>query len=218
MARLLILDDDKEILENLVKEISQLYPHISIITYADYDRFLEKQDIIDYQYVLSDVFFGEVNAIEVHNKISKNGKIPVVYMSGNDSSTFDVYDAPHVYFLSKPIDHDKLKKALEKLFNIQNFIKIKAFSSEHVIPFSDILYLESDKRIVNIITKNNLHSTYAKLDDYAYLSDMGFLRIGKSYIVNKQYLKDKYRDYVVLVNGEKLPISRSYQKELQDVL
>jgi len=218
MATLLILDDDREILESLVKTISSLYPHMNIITHSDYQRFLDKSEFEEYEYVLSDVFFGNVNAIEVHDKISKKGKIPVVYMSGNDTSTFDVYDAPHVYFLSKPIDEEKLKKALEKLFNIQSFLKIKSFSSEHVIALSDILYLASDKRIVNIIAKKNLYSIYAKLDEYAYLCDMGFVRIGKSYIVNRQYITDKNRDHVILRNGEKLPISRSYQKELQDVL
>ncbi len=218
MFTLLILDDDKNILDSLSKEISSLYPNINIITFSDFETFSENYSVLDYQFVLSDVFFGDVNGIKAHKIISKNGKTPVAYMSGNDPTTFDVYDAPHVYFLPKPIQIEKLNNALNKLFNAENFLRVKSFSSEHIVNFDDIYYLGSDRRIVHIVCKDNIYNVYAKLDSYVSLLDRGFIRISKSYIVNKKHIKGKEKDQVFLNNGETLPISRSYQKEVDDNL
>ena len=216
--RLLVIDDDETILNNLVSEIKELYPDLYVIAYSDYDKLMENLEYIDYQYVLSDIFIGKTNGLEVHNTISKDGKIPVVYMSGADPSTYDVYDAPHVYFLPKPIEEEKLKKALDKMINYDQMLKIKTSGKESFVNLNTIVYLESDKRIVHIVTTTKIYNTYAKLDEYDYLKLKGFVRIGKSTIVNKSFIQGKKRDSVILINGEEKTITRRYQKNIDDII
>lgn len=216
--RLLIIDDDETILQNLVTNVKELYPDLHIVAYNDYNKLMENINCIDYQYVLSDIFIGKVNGLEVHNQISKDGKIPVVYMSGADPSTYDVYDAPHVYFLSKPIEKEKLKKALDKMINYDQMLKIKAAGKESFINLDSILYLESDKRIVHIVTTSKIYSIYAKLDEFEYLKIKGFVRIGKSTIINRKYIQGKTRESIILTNGEAKSITRRYQKDIDDII
>ena len=215
---LLVIDDDVEILNSVVQDIKNIYPTLNVVAYSDYEKLMRNLSMIDYQYVLSDVFIGKTNGIEVHNQISKNGKIPVAYMSGADPSEFDVYDAPHVYFLKKPIDKDKLKKALDKMINYDQTLKVKAAGRESFVNLSEIIYLESDKRLVHIVTENKIYNTYAKLDEFDFLSQKGFVRIGKSTIVNKAFIKEKTRETVILTNGEEKLISRRYQKDIDDII
>ena len=211
MVNLLVIDDDKEILEGLVKKIKELFPNINVIPYASIEKLQRNADMVSYQYVLSDIFIGKQSGIDAYNIISRNGKIPVVYMSGADQNEFDVYDAPHVYFLQKPIDDAKLQKALDKLFNSKQMLTIKTSGRESYVDVAKIMYLESDKRIVHIITIDNMYNTYAKLDDYDYLTSSGFLRISKSCIVNKAFIEEKTREKIKLNNGEEMAISRHYQ-------
>ena len=214
MVNLLVIDDDKEVLEGLVTRIKELFPKINVIPYDSIERLKKNADMVTYQYAISDIFIGKQNGIDSYEVISRGGKIPVVYMSGAENNSFDVYDAPHVYFLQKPVDDGKLQKALSKLFNLNNVLTIKAFGKEAYVDISHIMYLESDKRIVHIITTDNMYNTYAKLDDYAYLTDLGFLRISKSCIVSKSFIEEKTRDKIKLINGEEMTISRQYQHVL----
>ena len=211
MINLLVIDDDKDILEGLTKQIKELYPKVNVIPYDSVERLQKNADMVSYQYAISDIFIGKQNGIDTYNIISRGGKIPVVYMSGAEQNSFDVYDAPHVYFLQKPIDDVKLQKALDKLFNSKQMLTIKTSGRESYVDVSSIMYLESDKRIVHIITVDNMYNTYAKLDDYDYLTNSGFLRISKSMIVNKQFIDEKTRESVKLKNGEEMAISRHYQ-------
>ena len=215
---LLVIDDDEQILNGVKEEIKELFPTLNVVAYSDYDKLMKNLSMIDYQYVLSDVFIGKTNGIEVHNQLTKNGKVPIVYMSGADPSEFDVYDAPHVYFLPKPIVKEKLKKALDKMLNYDQTLKIKASGREIYVNLNEVIYLESDKRLVYIVAENKIYSTYAKLDEFDFLSQKGFIRIGKSTIVNKAFIKERKRDAVILTNGEEKLISRRYQKDIDDII
>ena len=75
--------------------------------------------------------------------------------------------------------------------------------------YREILYFESNLRRVTLHTKNNADIFYGKLDDIEKLSPH-FIRIHKSYLVNKKYIRGLSADTVVLSNGEVLPVSRKY--------
>ena len=203
---LLILDDDVNILCSLIDLIKSLYDNIDIISFSSYSSFDEKKDEINYDFIIADVFFGNVSSIDKFTTITKDGEIPLIYMSGADVETFDVYDTPHTYFLGKPINKEKLKKAIDKVINGHKYLTIKYFKKEYRINTSDILYLESDKRIINIITEKDVYLTYGKL------------RVNKSYIVNKEYIKTKDAASLVLQNGEEIKISRNNKGKFSDVL
>ena len=146
--RLLILDDDQDLIDSLSEMIKRNFDNISIISFNTYEDYVDHYQETYYDCVITDIVFGKVNSIKVYNRISKNGKIPLVYMSGNDTRTFDVYDTPHEYFLAKPIDETRLKKAVERLLNTKQFLTFDYYKKSYYVDYNDILYLESDKRIM----------------------------------------------------------------------
>jgi len=74
----------------------------------------------------------------------------------------------------------------------------------------DILYLNSDLRYVIIHTINgNESKIYKRLSDVEKLLPQRFIRIHKSYIVNRDYIQyvDKRSHNIKLCNGSELPVS-----------
>lgn len=83
------------------------------------------------------------------------------------------------------------------------------------IPLRDILYLESDlRRIVVHTTASDTASLYGKLDDLAAIYP-SFVRVHKSYLVNRRHIRAISVGTVALSNGDLLPVSRKYASELE---
>lgn len=81
----------------------------------------------------------------------------------------------------------------------------------HLVPTEEVLYLQSDLKYINIVCREDSISVYKKLDAVEGLLPPGFLRIHKSYIVNRAYIRqlNKPERTILLKNGEELPISQS---------
>lgn len=92
------------------------------------------------------------------------------------------------------------------------------FSCEHKnysVRKSDILYLESSKRLILLHTAGEVFRFYQKLDHLEeQLARDGFLRCHRSFLVREDCVKGWKEDELWLENGERIPISRSYEKEV----
>lgn len=215
---ILLLDDDKLILEYLTKTIKDMFSNVDTISYGSYDEYLKNKESIKYDIVITDIIFGDVNSIDVYKVLSDNSKIPLIYMSGNDTRTFDVYDTPHIYFLAKPIDEERLKKAIERAMDSNKFFTFDYFKKSYSVNFKEIMYFESDRRLIHIVTKKNIYQTYGKLDDIVSRLPSYFLRVSKSFIINKNYIKEWTSQEVTLINGETFSISRQLKKDFERAL
>ncbi|MDR2547857.1 MAG: response regulator transcription factor [Lachnospiraceae bacterium] len=90
-----------------------------------------------------------------------------------------------------------------------------------VVSLNDVIYFYSAGRKVFIVCTEHEYSFNNKLDIIdAQISDGidYFLRIHKSYIINKRYLRSYKCDCVEMSNHDQLQISRSHQKDVKCVL
>ena len=83
-------------------------------------------------------------------------------------------------------------------------------------PCRDILYLESNLRRIILHTNRDTAALYGKLDDLAIKYPM-FVRIHKSFLVNRRHIRSISAGMVVLSNGDVLPISRKYADSLEEL-
>lgn len=83
-------------------------------------------------------------------------------------------------------------------------------------PIRDILYFESNLRRIVVHTKASENAAlYGKLDDLS-VKYSSFIRVHKSYLINRRYIRMISAGTVVLSNGEVLPVSRKYAARLEE--
>jgi two-component system LytT family response regulator len=118
---------------------------------------------------------------------------------------------------------DRLRLILDRISSLTGqpiTITVKDGSKIHLVSSEEVFFIESSGNYATIVTKDRkyLHKeTLTALEEK--LSSVGFVRIHKSCIVNKSYIKELHShfngDYtVVLKTGQQLKLSRNYRDQL----
>lgn len=142
-----------------------------------------------------------------------------------DSYTLDAID-----YLLKPIDKERLKKAIKKaeLYrtllskattktvvegNTSEFLLIKSDRKFHRVNFSDIKYIEGLKDYVvihtissKLITAINLKTIHSRIPGHI------FLRTSKSYVVNLNFI-NSFDHRTVYIEDSEIPLGDVYKKD-----
>ena len=91
--------------------------------------------------------------------------------------------------------------------------------NKYVLPYDSIYYLESALRKINVygdVAHQPLCSYYGKLNELPQaLFENGFLRVGRSAVVNMKYIRQISSYMVTLRNGVKLGVSRNGYAEIR---
>ncbi len=133
-------------------------------------------------------------------------------------------------YLLKPFDFERFLVAInkvklsrrEKQFikqgpEIKDCIFINCDKKKVKILFSDIVYIESQREYVKIVTSTKGYLTKMSTNEIENLlpSEL-FIRIHRSYIISLQKI-ESYSTKTIEVDGESIPIGRSYSNVLENL-
>jgi DNA-binding LytR/AlgR family response regulator len=130
-----------------------------------------------------------------------------------------------VDYLVKPFSFDRFLKAINKAKDriemsekpIQEQSEILFLNVDktlHKITLNDILYIESDRNYITVVTTKQKLSYIESLKNWKEkLPDNQFIQTHKSYIINRKYV-DKISGNEIYVNANRLPIGRTFKQEL----
>ena len=80
---------------------------------------------------------------------------------------------------------------------------------------NDLLYVKAEDHYIRLfIADNKNHFVRGRLSDLETELPPNFIRIHRSYIINRNYVKSFSGDQIQLINGERLPIGRTYRKKI----
>lgn len=174
-----------------------------------------------------DVKMPAVNGLDLI-KTLKNPPA-VIFTTAFSEYAAESYDLNAVDYLLKPITYDRFCKSIDKLNKIKpvsvaqekDYTYFKTEGQLIKVKHTDILYVQSIKDYILIYTvKNNLivHMTMKYLVELLPLNS--FLRIHRSYLVNRFHLQTIGKNQVV-ISGLQIPVGESYRPallQLQDEL
>jgi two-component system, LytTR family, response regulator len=169
----------------------------------------------------------------------------IIFTTAYDSYALRAFEIHAVDYLLKPFTLERLHSAVENARQHIQAVKLPSaredeakssgdrytqrivFKSRGRILFlavSEIRWIGAEENYVRICTQSETHllrETMSRLEEK--LDPQIFLRVHRSSIVNLQYVKEVRTDadgecMVILVNGQKVAMSRSYRARIQDWL
>ncbi len=230
LSNVLIVEDELLIAETisdfLKKEGCKLIAIVEsveeAISYMDHNK-------VDF--VLTDIALGEgLSGIDLGDVLNSKYKIPFIYITSHaDKVTINKakHTRPSAYIL-KPFKKEDLLIAMELgLYNATHVPSKQSESEELIVKEGralvklfqeNILWFESDGNYTTIYLKDDkrrvIRQSLSELSEQ--LSSTNFIRIHKSYLINKQHISE-VKSNSVIIHQTELSVGRAYQQNLTGV-
>lgn len=175
-----------------------------------------------YDVLFLDIMMPEIDGISLARELRElDDDMLIVFITSKIEFMQTGYEVKAFrYLLKDQIDTGlpKIWKDIEKelLDRADTYFTYEFERKTYRYPCRDILYLESNLRRIILHTNRDTATLYGKLDDLAIKYPM-FVRIHKSFLVNRRHIRSISAGMVVLSNGDVLPISRKYADSLEEL-
>jgi DNA-binding LytR/AlgR family response regulator len=220
----IIIEDEplaRKILEGYISKVSFLECCGSFEDAVEAMNFLRDQ-YVDLMFL--DIHLPEVTGISFLRSLSNPPA--VIITTAYHQHALEGYELSVLDYLVKPFEFDrflmavgKIKKHEEKAIPepARDYLFVNMQLKKVKILFSEILYVESQKEYVKIVTANKLYTTkMGTAEIEALLPASTFRRIHRSFIVALDKIQS-FNSEMVEINGTNIPVGRGY-KEVLDKL
>lgn len=220
---ILVCDDDLIISKSIAEYIRKKFSHKVFVSENKHTTL----DIINSENIdllIIDIVLKDDNGIFLAEDIQKiQPDIKIIFITGYGNVYYEnIYE--HITpqgFLEKPIQYNILnffiKQAENEYKKKTAKLKISYDFKEYLVTIDDILYIQSSKRVCEIITNDKTYRCYKKLSDFPKELPEYFARCHQSYIVNANYIASFQSGQFTLTSGAIIPISDSYAKDAKNL-
>lgn len=220
-----IADDEpiaRQILENYLKDIANLELVASCKNAFEVMEILRKQPI---DVLFLDINMPKLSGISLLKSLQE--KPEVIITTAYPEYAIEGFELSVTDYLLKPFSIERFLQAILKVqqkLQIKPVITTKIEKKEHSIfvksdkkliklNFDEIYYIEAYGNYVKIFT-DEMILTAQTLSDFIEKLSSNFIRVHKSYIINFTHLKLIEGNQIILQNNKKLPIGKSYKKNI----
>jgi two-component system, LytTR family, response regulator len=237
-----IVIDDEPAARRLMKSLLQ--EHADVITVIDEAgngrEAIAKIEELKPDLIFLDIQMPDLTGFEVIERLSR--KPNIIFTTAYEQYAIKAFDTFSIDYLLKPIKEDRLKQSIEKvkqfgqlnrsidITGLQEMIRqfqapqkatalpIKTGDRIMLLRFEQIVYLEAQDKYVFVFTADgNKYITDQSLTALEEKLPAQFYRIQKSYIINKDRIKEMHRHfngrYLFLMDdkaGTRLTSGRTY--------
>ena len=225
--RILICDDDTLIIEQLQKYIESYFEsnHLKcpeLVSFTSGESLLADKNEKDI--VFLDIELTRMDGIRVAGILrEKYPSIILVFISAYSEYYKAAFDVQPFQFLDKPVAADRLLLTLDQVLErFVNDTELLTFCQNRVyysIKIGDIVYLESNKRMITAFCTSGTYEFYDKLEhleEYLGTRQQRFVRIHRSFLVNTNHIRTISYTCVGMSNGVELMISRDKRSRVRE--
>jgi two-component system response regulator LytT len=216
----IIVDDETgahRILEEYVSSTEALELKGAFFNALDAFNFLKKEPV---DLILLDINMPEISGFALIKMLVSPPVI--VITSAYSEYAVEGFDFNVLDYLLKPIRFERFSLAIDRVKNSIElaklispgitFIEINYKGEKKNINLDDIQYIESVGNYIKIVTSLKryvIHTTTKEIE--VKLKGTDFIRIHKSYIVNKKLIRD-IKNKSLVVSGKILPVGKTFKK------
>ncbi|MFA7416938.1 MAG: LytTR family DNA-binding domain-containing protein [Acholeplasma sp.] len=233
MISIALCDNEDIYLDRYESKIKSIATKLNIS--VDIIRFSSGESLLFYledhpnkfNLIYLDIVMGALNGIETALQIRKlNTLVKIIFLTSSKDFVYRAFDANATNYLIKSLHDDKFETVfllvladLEKQRN-QPALTITTQQGSIVMPYTEIAYFESVRRILVCHTSNKQRiEYYYKISDLEQkLKEDNFILVHRSFLVNMQYILKLTKTDVYLKNGVVLPVSRNNYTTVKEKL
>ena len=230
-----IIVDDETLALKLLEDNIRMIPFLKLVAVcnsaAEAITMLQNNQV---DLLITDIQMPGINGMQLVKSL-KNPPMVIIHTAYQHHAV-ESYDLDVVDYILKPVEFERFLKAINKAMNHKNVKKVPSLSEQTIekkeysffnadygnvkVTFKEVVYIEGVGDYVKIYFAGNkqpllirlLLKNIDELLPYSY-----FLRIHKSYIVNKEFITHT-RTGLVCLNTIELPVGNTYKPELERFL
>ena len=157
-----------------------------------------------------------------------------VYISYHSENTAKTFELQTLDFIVKPFKFPRFEQTVRRIEEFMEVrtkadlfesslggdaVYVKTGQDQIKVKLHEIVYLEALKNYTILVTEGKRHCVLSNLGEILQEEKFGsFVRIHRSYAVQKQYIQKIAAQEVELNNGTILAIGRSYKENINELL
>ena len=235
-----IIDDEVDCINLLKFELGKHCPSIEVVgTFSSSTKALEEIELLNPDLVFLDIEMPQLNGFELLERLMPV-HFNIIFVTAYNQFALKAFRFNALDYLLKPFDINDLVEAVAKvttkpqpstdqLTALQKELKGAAISKIAIpgqqgvtfVEINDIVFAEASNNYTKLVLLNKQQHIISKTlkDVQDVLEERHFLRVHRQYIINLNHVKQFFRGdnmYVVMDNGENIPVARSQKEKLVD--
>lgn len=226
MIKIAVCEDQREIGQEILEKlqsVSKGYVHkIDLFETAESLLYTLEKRKYDIYYLDIMLDGSNINGYELAKELRRRQNDAIlIFLSCHEEYACEAYEVDALRFLRKPIEKKKFEeaftKAVEIIYKRQETFYYMSEYMEKEIQMKEIRYFESQGRKIVMNTVNGKNELfYGSIKSIKkQLEQNFFCMCHTSFLVNIACIQKITGKFIVLDNGEELPISRTYTAEIR---
>lgn len=223
----MIIDDEPETLELIRSFVCRAGQVRVVATECDPLNALKRLRRCSVDFLILDVEMPRLNGLELIAMLKTPTR--VILCTGHARFALDGYDVQAVDFLLKPLSYPRFQRALRRVAQTWqsgdeparggagNYVFLRDIDTGECVQLNlaEIIYVEALRNYMKVITSAQTYRFRITLSALsAHLPAWQFLRVHRSFIINRKYVRFVDRQQIHLdISGEsdRVPIGRKYR-------
>jgi len=234
-VKCLVVDDEplaREVLKRYIEQMPTLEFAGECASAVQAIIFLQQHPV---DLIFLDIRMPQMNGTDLIKSLKNLPK--VIFTTAYSEYAMEGYELDVVDYLLKPIRFDRFVKAINKAFAMQNgnrpsaeqeltvqekrqepFAYFRVDRKMTKVLFNDILYIESMKDYIKVVTNENTIVTKQSISSVeAMLPEKLFVRTHRSFIASVEKIKS-FTSEIVEIGKNEIPIGKLYRNNVMKVL
>lgn len=222
-----VCDDDKvhiELLKRYLHAAKYLCPKMQVAVFFSGEELLKATLHKKFDIIFLDIKMKKLSGMDTAIEIRKvDCDVIIIFITGLMNYVFYGYKVKAFRYLMKPISEKHFLEAFAEAKKEYHAFKQDLFYFDHKgetikLNIRDIVYFESQKRVIFIHTKTKTFEFYAKLNDIeGQFKKSSFIRPHQSFLINVEHIDVLSGVNFVMQTGALIPISEKKKKEALDI-
>lgn len=207
-------DTDRQYVLDMVHAWAADFGHVvHTDTFSSAESFLfHYAEESNYDILLLDIEMGEMDGVTMAKQLRRsNDTVQIIFITGYSDYISEGYEVAALHYLMKPIKEEKLCsvlcRAVEKLFKNEKVLNFEIGGEMVRVPIYRIRYADVYGNYVTIHALNDVTVKMA-LKELEKELDERFHRVGRSAIVNLNYISRVTKTEIKLSDGTSIPLPR----------